>query len=181
MMVKSFSLWNFFLLVLLPSIYSKLVVGAQTYLSCSSDEFACHDGTKCIPTSYLCDLDKDCDDNSDELSPCGATTPPCSSDQFACHDGIKCIPKSEMCNGDNGCVDESGNFASHCNNCTGDHLLLCPYKGVNICVNVKYQCNGKSVCDDKPDELSTQCDECRSSNLFKCQVPRISRQLRGPM
>ena len=35
-------------------------------VQCSSTEFKCADGRKCIPSSYLCDDDNDCGDNSDE-------------------------------------------------------------------------------------------------------------------
>ena len=35
-------------------------------LSCSSDQFACLDGLKCILNEYLCDGKNDCNDASDE-------------------------------------------------------------------------------------------------------------------
>ncbi|XP_069182150.1 uncharacterized protein [Procambarus clarkii] len=35
---------------------------------CAEDKFSCLDGSRCIPMRWQCDGDRDCDDNSDELS-----------------------------------------------------------------------------------------------------------------
>merc|ERR1711874_845500 len=37
---------------------------------CDIDEFACEDGSSCVPFSYICDNENDCADGSDE-SYCG--------------------------------------------------------------------------------------------------------------
>ena len=70
---------------------------------CSTDQFACADGSKCIPKSYLCDDSDDCDDGSDEYG--SLCTPPCSTDQFACADGSKCFHIFLKCNGKVDCED----------------------------------------------------------------------------
>ena len=90
---------------------------------CTSDQFACADGLKCIPNSWQCDGDDDCEDCSDESE--SLCLPPCSTDMFACADGSQCIPKSKHCNGYTafydsrhllskfaGCSDNSHNFPS---------------------------------------------------------------------
>ena len=38
------------------------LINSSPTLSCSSDQFACLDGSKCIRRSWLCDGDDDCDD-----------------------------------------------------------------------------------------------------------------------
>lgn len=47
-------------------LFSTFFVGQR---SCSENEHACNNG-HCIPIRWLCDHDKDCDDNSDEQG-CG--------------------------------------------------------------------------------------------------------------
>ena len=37
--------------------------------SCKADQLQCNNG-RCIPESYRCDGDNDCDDNSDEPDSC---------------------------------------------------------------------------------------------------------------
>ena len=56
------SLFTRLLVLLLLSIPSQpdALVEAESSLSCSSEEFACQDQTKCIPSNYLCDGDNDC-------------------------------------------------------------------------------------------------------------------------
>ena len=149
-------------------------------LSCPSDQFACADGSRCIPNSYLCDGDHDCEDASDEShSHC---LPPCSSDMFACEDGSKCIPKTNLCNGYNTCDDNSNIFPSHCDNCAADHLFRSLWNGVDVCLNIEFKCNGSSNqfecldklycvpksylcddydhCQDGSDENAVQCFQC---------------------
>ena len=43
-----------------------LYVAAGGYGSCRSDEFMCSHPRRCITQRWVCDLDRDCEDGSDE-------------------------------------------------------------------------------------------------------------------
>ena len=71
--------------------------------SCTSSEFSCADGSKCIPESDKCDGNVQCFDGSDEApSMCG-----CKSEEFKCPDEELCIPEKETCNAKTDCKDGS--------------------------------------------------------------------------
>ena len=124
------------------------LVKAGSFLSCSSDEFACYDQSNCIPTKYLCDGDNDCKDQSDEqICQDGV-----HKDLFTCHDQSKCIPKEWVCLGGGGCTDYSHTSAAQCNDCAGDHLFKCQKSDKEVCLASKYKCDGIKHCSDSKDE-----------------------------
>ena len=51
---------------------------------CSSVDFACGDG-KCIPSTWVCDFEIDCSDESDE-SYCNIQKTDCAPDEYQCKD-----------------------------------------------------------------------------------------------
>ena len=71
---------------------------------CGPDKFLCNN-SRCIPSRFVCDLDNDCGDNSDEHSNCTQAT--CPPDQFTCHNQGGCILADWKCDGDNDCGDKS--------------------------------------------------------------------------
>lgn len=69
--------------------------------TCRADDFTCANG-KCIQKRWLCDLDNDCGDGSDEMG-CPAIT--CSPDtEFQCAETY-CIASKWVCDGDYDCLD----------------------------------------------------------------------------
>ena len=136
-------------------------------LSCPSDQFACKDGSGCIPNLAVCLGHKFCDDGSDESE--SLCLPPCSTDMFACADGSKCIPRSNLCNGFANCGDFSHTWPFQCDNCAADHLFKCQLKNLfSICLNVHYKCDGIIHCGgDSADEKPSECGGCRSDQ-FTC-------------
>jgi deleted-in-malignant-brain-tumors protein 1 len=123
---------------------------------CVENQFACHDGTRCIADTWVCDGDRDCDDGSDETN-CG-TNPAgsCLAGQLAC-DNV-CIPAAWVCDGDQDCTDSSdeagcGNTTSANNGtsstCAPD-LWTCDD---GECILMSRRCDGGSLdCDDGSDE-----------------------------
>lgn len=72
-------------------------------LECTEDEFQCVSDKTCIPLSYKCNGNSECDDNSDEEG-----CPPlarCASNQQRCDDGRGCYDTYRQCDGVRDCQD----------------------------------------------------------------------------
>ena len=88
-------------------VWLVVVVTTCLELECEVEEFGCDDGTKCIPTRWLCDSHLDCLDGSDEISCLGLSPqPPCSPGELACADG-SCLDLVKHCDGHRDCEDNS--------------------------------------------------------------------------
>ena len=135
--------------IYVEAVQLKDATATSLSLSCPLDQFACEDGSKCIPNSDLCNSYQDCDDASDQsaslcLSPCSTDlfacahgfrcisdesaslcSPPCSTDMFACEDGLKCISKSYLCDNNDDCEDKSDESASICTPPCSSDLFAC--------------------------------------------------------
>ncbi|XP_022111041.1 very low-density lipoprotein receptor-like [Acanthaster planci] len=118
----------------------------QLRQGCSSDEFACNDGS-CIPDYWKCDQWDDCSGGEDEAG-C-----PCRSDQFTCNDG-SCIPGSWKCDQWLDCSegeDEDGcAVPPHPGNCPG-YQFQCFFS--YDCVDYTDLCDGEDDCSAGEDEL----------------------------
>uniref|UniRef100_A0A1B0D1Z7 Uncharacterized protein n=1 Tax=Phlebotomus papatasi TaxID=29031 RepID=A0A1B0D1Z7_PHLPP len=81
---------------------------------CSADEFTCKNSTTdCIPLSWMCDLNQDCFDGSDEAG-CKNN---CTDDKFRCKNG-RCIPKHWKCDQERDCSDGSDEDVDVCQKIT---------------------------------------------------------------
>lgn len=65
---RSFNVLSPLKLAFIASVFILTILNSvpMTMASCSSSQFECADGTKCIPMSWKCDDHKDCTDGSDE-------------------------------------------------------------------------------------------------------------------
>ncbi|XP_061168080.1 low-density lipoprotein receptor-like [Saccostrea echinata] len=72
--------------------------------TCDVDEFMCmSDGDiTCLPNTWKCDGDSDCDGDVDEQ---GCPPPTCPENEFQCDDS--CIPQLFVCDGDVDCDDKT--------------------------------------------------------------------------
>ena len=69
--------------------------------------FRCPDH-RCLPATWYCDGDKDCEGGEDEPEgECQDKDRTCFGNLFTCDNG-NCIPYTYVCDGDNDCVDGSG-------------------------------------------------------------------------
>lgn len=76
--------------------------------TCTPDEFSCDNGN-CIKKKWLCDLEDDCGDGSDERK-CPENKCDREND-FACGNGY-CITKRWRCDGDLDCPDATDEMVS---------------------------------------------------------------------
>ncbi|CAG0883615.1 unnamed protein product [Cyprideis torosa] len=70
---------------------------------CNPGEFACVDGSDCIPMRWRCDGDSQCRDDSDEVD---CQNVACLGNDFKCDTG-SCIPRRFVCDGAPDCDDGS--------------------------------------------------------------------------
>ncbi|KAH9498801.1 Exosome complex protein [Bulinus truncatus] len=117
--------------------------------NCSSTEFKCNYGGKCIPKSLYCNDVFDCVDKSDEI---GCKYECNSSTEFQCGKIKHCIPLKWKCDGETDCAD--GTDEMHCErNCTEKE-----FKCKNSqCKPKEWQCDGDDDCGDNSDEAESLC------------------------
>lgn len=86
--------------------------------------FQCVTSRICIPASWKCDGNADCEDKSDESSTI-CTSHSCPDKHFRC-DNAKCILKSWVCDGTDDCGDNSDEDVRHaCSKCASHMKTIC--------------------------------------------------------
>ncbi|ODM91869.1 Low-density lipoprotein receptor-related protein 1 [Orchesella cincta] len=150
------------------------VLGFSYSQECAGNEFLCEDGKFCIPNSWVCDGDPDCDDESDENQNCattvptGPTTSPCPG--FTCLNSGRCIIAEWVCDGDNDCGDSSDE-----QNCDDVTTTQCPgfiCEETGRCIPNQWFCDGHEDCPSGQDER-----DCPTENPVK---PSRKQQRKRP-
>ncbi|XP_076632440.1 putative vitellogenin receptor yl isoform X1 [Colletes latitarsis] len=139
--------------------------------------FLCHNEERCIASSFLCDGDSECNDNSDEINCLEFNSTismvQCATDEFQCIDK-SCIPIDRFCDGKIDCPDKSDEENSCVINlsCDGFHCTD------GHCIRKEWVCDGVPDCLDGSDEK--KCDnktipanECNSEiDRYLCKNER---------
>ncbi|XP_059153652.1 low-density lipoprotein receptor-related protein 4-like [Physella acuta] len=124
---------------------------------CDVEQFHCHDGG-CINGLWECDMDKDCEDGSDELN---CPTDCTGEHQLQCHNGY-CLAGYFHCDGYDDCGDNSDELDCHLIQCE-EGQVKCPN---HRCIQLSWVCDGANDCGDGWDE--SNCTSGCNFYQFEC-------------
>ncbi|GFO20808.1 LOW QUALITY PROTEIN: low-density lipoprotein receptor-related protein 1 [Plakobranchus ocellatus] len=148
-----------------------LASDGQTCVSnCTSSQFQCASGSKCIPFWWQCDGNEDCEDGSDETHNCGVYYCPLPG-MFQCENAnssYQCFLPSHICDGVRHCMDGSDERNCETYTCM-DSFMKC--RKDNKCIPYIQKCDGNDDCSDGEDEQcpTKPCDPVRE---FRCNNSR---------
>ncbi|XDV53810.1 hypothetical protein PO909_022227, partial [Leuciscus waleckii] len=141
-----------------PSITDPSKISSQPV--CISPSVFCHETSKCITQSQVCDGKKDCPSGADEQL-CIYSCP--DPDQFLCKDRRQCVRRTLVCDGYPHCSD--GSDEQQCPTCA----LRCDQK--MVCLTSQQLCDGKPDCRDGSDEKNCHSSVVASASLpLKCPL-----------
>uniref|UniRef100_A0A3Q3XIF9 EGF-like domain-containing protein n=1 Tax=Mola mola TaxID=94237 RepID=A0A3Q3XIF9_MOLML len=148
----------------LNSCLSHFTLSGSGKAKCPTPFFACPSG-RCIPMSWTCDKENDCENGADEAH-CDKF---CSATQFECGNH-RCIPKRWVCDGADDCGDSSDEDSKCKSKTCSPEAFQCP--GSHMCIPQRWKCDGDKDCPDGADEsVKAGCvfNNTCSSNEFMCQ------------
>ena len=127
----------------------------------------------CIPSSWVCDSNKDCPEGEDEPSTCNRKQ--CPPNNFRCNNG-KCIFSSWVCDSHDDCDDNSDEDSRihACEKLVPSCEINNQWSCINVtgvCIDLEKVCNNEFDCPNKLDE-GPSCDlvDCKTMNCnYKCQ------------
>lgn len=153
---------------------STTIKPATTPLVCPTGYSRCNDGSKCIPSSFICNGRSDCKDSSDEPFGCHLQ---CRSDQFKCWYTNKCVQKSQVCDGRADCTD--GTDEAGCTSSTSRPYTTVPTTtkcGFRCpdgrCILASQRCDGISDCPALISHISEDEKNCGKSSTPPPKCPK---------
>ncbi|XP_019865728.1 very low-density lipoprotein receptor isoform X2 [Aethina tumida] len=138
---------------------------SEQEISCSEKLFQCAN-KQCIPTTFVCDGEADCQDGSDENPVECPKNVTCAKNEFRCTGG-RCIPGHWQCDKQKDCTDGSDEDESICQkkDCGVDEFTCRSAPGE--CVPLTWMCDDTPDCSDASDEKA--CNETCRSDEFTCK------------
>uniref|UniRef100_A0A1I7TV41 EGF-like domain-containing protein n=1 Tax=Caenorhabditis tropicalis TaxID=1561998 RepID=A0A1I7TV41_9PELO len=172
-MRNSLALTGFILIALTVHLEGLNTSGSQK--ACDPNHsFKCQDD-RCIPSSWRCDGDIDCQNEEDEKN-CPKV---CSSDEHKCGEvksarssleRFKCIPNKWVCDGEFDCEDRSDEFQCKNVSCQENQFQCEELSGdYSLCIPQTWVCDGQRDCTNGKDEqnCTKKADKCPDNN-FQC-------------
>ncbi|CCD70327.1 EGF-like domain-containing protein [Caenorhabditis elegans] len=164
-----------FLLISMATISVGLQpMGAPTRKCDATNSFQCQDG-RCIPMSWRCDGDIDCQNEEDEKNcpkVCGAEEHKCGEVKSARSslERFKCIPNKWVCDGEFDCEDKSDEFQCKNVSCQEKQFQCEELSGdYSLCIPETWVCDGQRDCTNGKDEqnCTSKTSKCPDNN-FQC-------------
>ncbi|XP_035107420.1 low-density lipoprotein receptor-related protein 8 isoform X16 [Callithrix jacchus] len=117
---------------------------------CPAEKLSCGPTShKCVPASWRCDGEKDCEGGADEAG-CAASV--CAPHEFQCGNR-SCLAAVFVCDGDDDCGDGSDERGCADPAC-GPREFRC---GGGACIPERWVCDRQFDCEDRSDEAAELC------------------------
>ncbi|XP_023044019.1 low-density lipoprotein receptor-related protein 8 isoform X3 [Piliocolobus tephrosceles] len=119
---------------------------------CPAEKLSCGPTShKCVPASWRCDGEKDCEGGADEA---GCATL-CAPHEFQCGNR-SCLAAVFVCDGDDDCGDGSDERGCADPAC-GPREFRCGRDGGGACIPERWVCDRQFDCEDRSDEAAELC------------------------
>ncbi|XP_014669426.1 PREDICTED: low-density lipoprotein receptor-related protein 2-like isoform X2 [Priapulus caudatus] len=148
--------------------------------NCDADEFRCPKDNSCLPITWVCDSDNDCDYCPNNATACAngydeqnCTGRTCPTNYFQCETTGRCIVQSWVCDK----YDDCGDFSDERQNCPPQTCESTEFQCTNgsRCISKIWTCDNKTDCDDGSDEgMMNKCvyRVCQQDD-FRCNDTQL--------